>query len=294
MLATLTDQPFHRQNWSYEEKYDGIRILAYKENARVTLLSRNAKDRTNDFPHIAQTLRTLKVATLLLDGEIVVFDKKNVSHFQLLQQNLGHPCYAVFDCLFANGQDLRKEKLSVRRAALERWVRPTQSLRISSQLSTNGHKAFQIAKRRKLEGIVAKNLDSIYSERRSAEWLKVKVVKEEEFVIGGFTQPTGSRQHFGALLLGIYDRGQLQYAGKVGSGFDRAALVSLSRKFRPLIRATSPFSKPVAEKHATYLSPQLVAQTSFTEWTSDGKLRHPVYLGLRDDKRAKEVTRREV
>jgi bifunctional non-homologous end joining protein LigD len=252
-------------------------------------LSRNAKDRTAQFPEIVSAIRKLKVSSLLLDGEIVVFDKKHVSHFQLLQQVQGPPVYAVFDCLFASGRDLRRKALVERRTTLERYVQPSRFVFLSRQLAPNGLRAFQIAKKRTLEGLVAKNLNSYYVEHRSQEWLKVKVNQEDEFVIGGFTAPTGSRLHFGALLLGVYDHGHLKYIGKVGTGFNRDTLLGLSRRFRPLIRAKSPFAGPVPDKSVTYLSPQLIAQTSYTEWTSDGKLRHPVYLGLRDDKNPKEV-----
>jgi bifunctional non-homologous end joining protein LigD len=289
MLATLADRPFHKPNWIYEEKYDGIRILAYKEGNRVSLLSRNDKNRTKDFPDIVGAIANLGPGTLLLDGEIVVFDFSRISRFQLLQQGKGPTQYAVFDCLYADGEDLRRERLSVRRKILEHLVRPSNRLMVSSKLAEDGMKAFQVAKRKGFEGVVAKNLSSVYVERRSPEWLKVKVNKEEEFVIGGFTAPAGSRQHFGALLLGVYDGNKLRYVGKVGTGFDESTLSSLRRKFQRLIRKDSPFASDIGEKNATFLSPQFVAQVSFTERTKDGKLRHPVYVGLRDDKEAKEV-----
>ena len=293
MLATLVDAPFARSNWVFEEKYDGVRMLAYKEHARVSLISRNAIDRTARYPEIAAAIQKLKPKTLCIDGEVVVFDAKNVSRFQLLQQGKGHPRYAIFDCLYAEGSDLRKKALSLRRVALERYVKPSDRLMLSTILSLNGLKAFQIASKRGFEGVVGKNLASIYVEKRSKEWLKVKVHQEDEFVIGGYTQPTGSRQYFGALLLGVYSRSKLLYAGKVGTGFDTEMLAALHRKFQPLVRSKSPFASEVRERDATFLAPKLVAQLSFTEWTEDGKLRHPVYLGLRDDKKPKDVTRKE-
>jgi bifunctional non-homologous end joining protein LigD len=293
MLATLVDAPFARPNWVFEEKYDGVRMLAYKEGERVSLISRNAIDRTARYPEIAAAIRKLKPKTLCIDGEVVVFDTKNVSRFQLLQQGRGRPQYAVFDCLYAEEIDLRKKVLSLRRTALERIVAPSARLRLSTILSDDGLKAFQIAAKRGLEGVVCKNLASIYVEKRSKEWLKVKVHQEDEFVIGGFTRPTGSRQYFGALLLGVYSHNKLVYAGKVGTGFDTEVLASLHRRFQPLVRSKSPFESVVREPDATFLSPKLVAQLSFTEWTKDGKLRHPVYLGLRDDKKPSDVTRKE-
>jgi bifunctional non-homologous end joining protein LigD len=293
MLGTLVDRPFHKPNWIYEEKYDGIRILAYKEGSQVSLFSRNDKKRTKDFPDIVGAIANLAPHTLLLDGEIVVFDSRRISRFQLLQQGKGPTRYAVFDCLYANGEDHRRKMLSLRRNLLERFVTPSDRLMISAKLAEDGVKAFELAKRKGFEGVVAKNLSAVYVERRSSEWLKVKVNKEEEFVIAGFTAPTGSRQHIGALLLGVYDGNKLRYVGKVGTGFGEDTLLSLRRKFQRLIRKDSPFASDVGQKAATFLSPQLVAQVSFTEWTKDGKLRHPVYLGLRDDKAAREVVRQE-
>ena len=294
MLATLVDAPFAKQNWVFEEKYDGVRILAYKEGSHVSLISRNAIDRTTRYPEIAAAVNKLRPQTLALDGEVVVFDSKRVSRFQLLQQGKGRPQYAIFDCLYGNGDDLRNEALSVRRGTLERLVKPSSSLLLSARLASNGLEAFAMASRRGLEGVVGKNLSSVYVQGRSKEWLKVKVHQEDEFVIGGFTEPTGSRQHFGALLLGVYSQGQLRYVGKVGTGFDEETLASLHRKFKGLIREKSPFSSEVRERAVTFLAPRLVAQISFAEWTKDGRLRHPVYLGLRDDKSAKEVVRQEV
>jgi bifunctional non-homologous end joining protein LigD len=293
MLATLVDAPFARPNWVFEEKYDGVRMLAYKEGTRVSLTSRNAIDRTARYPEIAAAIQKLQPKTLCIDGEVVVFDAKNVSRFQLLQQGKGRPQYAVFDCLYADEVDLRKKALSQRRVRLERILKPSARLRLSSILSADSPKAFQIASKRGLEGVMCKNLASIYVEERSKEWLKVKVHEEDEFVIGGFTQPTGSRQYFGALLLGVYSRNKLVYAGKVGTGFDTETLASLHRRFQPLVRSKSLFASVLRERDATFLFPKLVAQISFAEWTKDGKLRHPVYLGLRDDKKPSDVTRKE-
>jgi bifunctional non-homologous end joining protein LigD len=289
MLATLADAPFTKPNWLFEEKYDGVRMLAYKEGAHVTLISRNAIDRTARYPEIAAAVGQLEARTLCLDGEVVVFDTQKVSRFQWLQQGKGTTQYALFDCLYAQGKDLRKSSLAVRRRALERYAVPSARLLLSAILSPDGLKAFQIASTRGFEGVVCKNLESVYVEKRSKEWLKVKVHQEDEFVIGGFTPPTGSRRHFGALLLGVYFQNQLRYVGKVGTGFDTQTLASLYRKFKPLVRRQSPFASDVGERSATFLSPKLVAQLSFTEWTKDAKLRHPVFLGLRDDKKPKDV-----
>lgn len=289
MLATLADEPFSNPEWIFEEKYDGVRILAYKEGESVSLISRNAIDRTDRYPHIAAAVGRLEARTLALDGEIVVFDSKHVSRFELLQQKKGTPRYAVFDLLYANGLDFREQPLSVRRKALEETVTKSEQILLSARLASDGLKAFQIASKRGMEGIVAKNLSSHYSESRSTQWLKIKAHMEDEFVIGGFTAPSGSRNYFGALLLGENFHGALRYAGKVGTGFDEKTLASLYRKFQGLSRKGSPFSGEVRERGAKFLSPRLVAQIAYTERTRDGKLRHPVYLGLRDDKDAREV-----
>jgi bifunctional non-homologous end joining protein LigD len=288
MLATLVAQPFHTPGWIFEEKYDGYRILAYKEGARVTLISRNGKDRTATYPIVAEAVTGLKSKTLLLDGEVVAFDRKHVSRFQLLQEGKAAPSYAVFDCLYDNGRDLRKQPLSVRREAMEKAIGGRRTIFPSRQLATNGLRAYEVAKQKGYEGVVAKDPSSPYVEGRSSYWLKVKVHQEEEFVIVGYTEPTGTRLHFGALLLGGYHGGNLYYVGKVGTGFSRPVLTSLFRRFHSLIRKTNPFIDPPREKGVTYLAPHLVAQIAFQEWTADRKLRQPVFLGLRDDKSAKE------
>ncbi len=293
MLATLVDAPFSRPGWVYEEKYDGIRLLAYKDGRRVRLLTRNLKDRTADFPAIADAVAALPAPTLVLDGEAVLFDQHDVSRFQLLQRrddDPRQPVFAVFDVLYARGRDLRHEPLTRRRAALEAEVRDDAALMLARRLAPDGLDAFAEAKRRGLEGIIAKNEAAPYEDdTRSREWLKVKVRAEEEFVIGGFTAPAGSRTHFGALLVGAYRGRELRYAGKVGTGFTAKTLAALMTKFRPLVSSTSPFAERIRERNVTWLVPRLVAQIGFTELTGDGKLRHPAFLGLRDDKSASEV-----
>lgn len=288
MLATLVDEPFHRKGWVYEEKYDGYRILAYKEGREVTLYSRNAKDRTESFSEIARAIASLPDRSLLLDGEAVAFDSKLVSRFQLLQQGEA-TVYAVFDCLYRNGRDLRNEPLPVRRAELEAAVGDVERLFPSRRLDTNGEKAYETARRRGYEGVIAKDASAPYIEGRSTKWLKVKSKQEEEFVVGGYTTPGGARTHFGALLLGAYRGRDLHYVGKVGTGFPQKTLNELHRRFQPLVRKASPFAAPPREKGATWLAPKLVAQIAFQEWTDDQKLRQPVYLGLRDDKKPSEV-----
>jgi bifunctional non-homologous end joining protein LigD len=284
MLATLIQRPFHKSGWVYEEKYDGFRILAYKEGTRVSLLSRNGNDRTPTYARLAAAVAKLPDRTLLLDGEVVAFDERQVSRFQLLQEGKVPPLYAAFDCLYQNGRDLRAEPLSERRSPLEEAIQGSKLLFPSHRLDQNGLAAFQIAKAKGYEGIVAKDLSSPYVEGRSRKWLKCKVDQEDEFVIAGYTRPEGSRTHFGALLLGAYHRGKLHYVGKVGTGFTQALLASLFQKFQPLVRKQPSFVDPPPEREVTYLAPKLVAQIAYEELTADQKLRQPVFLGLRDDK----------
>jgi bifunctional non-homologous end joining protein LigD len=291
MLATLVDAPFHEPGWIYEEKYDGIRILAAKSGARAQLVTRNLIDRTTDFPEIAAAIAGLPAPTMLLDGEIVVFDADGISRFQLFGADARRkPVYVVFDLLFARGHDLRGRPFVERRAALEKEVPQTGPLKLARRLSANGFTAFELARERGLEGVVAKDPASTYETgKRSMAWRKVKVRAEEEFVIGGHTAPAGVRAHFGAILVGAFDGDRLRYAGKVGTGFTAKTLAELAGRFRSLARATPPFVDAPRERGVTWLEPRLVAQVGFMERTGDGRLRHPVFLGLRDDKAPAEV-----
>ncbi len=291
MLATLVATPFHRPGWIYEEKYDGYRIVAYKEGREVTLLTRNLKDRTEDFRDVADAVRKLPAPTLALDGEVVIFDPAGISRFQLLQRRETSDAVLVsFDCLYARGRDLRRLPLTERRAVLEAEIRETDRLRLARRLGDEGFAAFEEAERRRLEGLIAKDGRSAYeADTRSLAWRKVKVRQEEEFVIGGFTAPEGARQHFGAILVGAWKAGGLQYAGKVGTGYMAKTLATLMARFRPLVRATSPFVDAPRERGVTWIEPELVAQIGFTELTGDGRLRHPTFLGLRKDKAVRDV-----
>jgi bifunctional non-homologous end joining protein LigD len=288
MLATLVSEAFHRAGWVYEEKYDGERILAYKEGADVRLLSRNTKDYTVRFAEIAAAIARLPARTLLFDGEVIALDRQGVSRFQLLQRGASKPIYAVFDCLYKDGRDLRDDPLSARRGVLESVLGTTGLLFVARRLAENGLEAYRIAKRRGYEGVVAKDSSAPYIEGRSTKWLKVKVRQEEEFVIAGYTAPSGSRKYFGALLLGGYRGRELHYVGKVGTGFTQPVLAALFKKFQPLVQSKPSLVDPPREKHVTYVAPRLVAQIAFQEWTAEGKLRQPVFLGLRDDKDPRE------
>jgi bifunctional non-homologous end joining protein LigD len=289
MLPTFVSKPFDKPVRIYEEKYDGYRILAYKEGSKVTLLSRNGKDRTETYPDLAAAIETLPASTLLLDGEIVAFDKHRVSRFQLLQEGKAVQIYAVSDCLFLDRCDLRAKPLSVRRGLMEEAIRGSKRHFPSQRMNSNGLLAFREAQTKGYEGVVAKDLGAPYIEGRTRRWLKFKVHQEDEFVIAGYTRTEGSRAHFGALLLGAYRRGHLQYVGKVGTGFSRELLASLFQKFQPLIRKKTVLIDPPRDKGVTYLTPRLVAQIAYQELTAEQKLRQPVFLGLRNDKDARHV-----
>jgi len=215
------------------------------------------------------------------------------SRFQLLQNLKSEPEYAVFDCLYKDGRDLRAEPLTSRREALEevagKTARKGTAIFPAARLADDGLKAFQVARRNGFEGVLAKDVSAPYVEGRSRLWLKFKVHQEDEFVIIGYTVPAGSRRHFGALLLGAYEDGKLIYVGKVGTGFSQQSLAQFYRQFQPLIRTQPPVADPPREKDVTFLAPRLVAQIAYEELTDDRKLRQPVFLGLRDDKRPEDV-----
>ncbi len=296
MLATLVPRPFHRPGWIYEEKYDGIRAIAHRHGSRTWLDSRNLNDITAQFPEIAGALRGLPGGDFTLDGEIVALDRRGVSRFQLLQRRArGAPvrtAFAVFDCLERDGAVLLERPLSERRRALEQVVaRAGGPLSLARRLSSDGLAAYRVAVRRGWEGILAKDEASPYEPgRRSRRWLKVKCRKEAEFVIGGFTPPRGQRRHLGALLVGLFDGPALRYTGKVGAGFSGETLADLAERMRPLVTNRPPFQPVPPIPGAAWIRPELVAQVAFTEWTAGERLRHPTFLGLRDDKKPSECT----
>jgi bifunctional non-homologous end joining protein LigD len=291
MLATLAPEVPSGSQWVYEEKYDGIRALAYRTKERVRLWSRNALDLTAGFPDVAAAVAALPGGDLVLDGELVIFDAKGVSRFQLLQRRGagGRPVYAVFDLLERDGTPLLRRPLKDRRTALEAVVETGGALRLSRRLGKNGKTAYETAQRKSWEGIVAKDETSPYEPGvRSRSWLKIKVRKQSEFVIGGYTAPAGSRTHLGALLVGLYDGAALRFTGKVGTGYTRDSLAELATLLGPLRSDKPPFADPPRIKDATWVKPKLVAQIAFAEWTADGRLRQPVFLGLRRDKSPRE------
>jgi bifunctional non-homologous end joining protein LigD len=296
MLATLSPGIVEGPQWVFEEKYDGIRAVAGRERGKVKIWSRMLQDLTGGFPHIVDAVEALGDGDLVIDGELVALDAKGVSRFQLLQRRgtagASATRYAVFDVLEQDGRSLMSRPLRERRAALERLVgRRTAPLFISRRMVRDGKAAYREAKRLGWEGIIAKDEGSPYQPGvRSPFWRKVKVRKESEFVIGGYTAPKGGRRHLGALLVGLYDGPKLRYVGKVGTGFTQDTLEMLATKLERLRTEKSPFDPPPPIRDATWVRPRLVAQLAYAEWTADGKLRQPAFLGLRTDKDPSECT----
>ncbi len=296
MLATLSKEPVEGDEWIFEEKYDGIRAIAERRRGRVRLSSRTGRDLTASFPDVAAAVRALPGADLALDGELVVFDRAGVSRFQLLQRRgidaRPRPVYAVFDVLRARGRDLTRRPLDERRRALLRIVpRRRGPLMPSRRLRGGGARALATARGRGWEGIVAKLRGSRYQpDVRSPAWRKVKVRGESEFVVGGYTEPRGSRTVLGALLVGLYDGPRLRFVGKVGTGYTHEVLRDLGAKLRRLRAARSPFDAAPRLAGAAWVRPALVAQLAYGEWTAGGRLRQPSFLGLRTDKRPRECT----
>lgn len=298
--------------WQLEIKLDGFRAIAVINGGSIELWSRNFKPLTFEYPEVVDALRQLGCDNAVIDGEIVALDSEGRSRFQLLQQRgmgMARPriVFYVFDLLHVNGRSLIEEPIERRQRALQALVgKANGTLRLSPVFHLRPEELLAEVSRQGLEGIIAKAAGSRYQpDRRSGAWLKCKVHGEQEFVIGGYTPPKNTRPHFGAILVGYYEGRELRYAGKVGSGFDHARLGSLFREFERRRIDECPFANlPAARmsrfgggmtraamREVTWVKPELVCQVRFTEWTADGMLRHPVFLGLRTDKRAREVVR---
>src|SRR5581483_689545 len=276
--------------------YDGIRAIAERSRSRVRLRSRTGQDLTGGFGEVVDAIRALPDDDLVLDGELVAFDRSGVSRFQLLQRRGVDPrtrtVYVVFDVLRSRGRELLSRPLEERRARLLELVpRRAGPLMPSRRLRGGGHRALATARAKGWEGVIAKRRGSPYEPgARSRAWRKVKVRGEAEFVVGGYTPPGGSRAELGALLVGMFDGPRLRYVGKVGTGYTADTLRDLGAKLRTLRTDTSPFDPAPRMRDVTWVRPELVAQLAYAEWTADGKLRQPAFLGLRTDKRPREVT----
>lgn len=303
-LATLTRDRFSDPGWIYERKFDGERCLAYREGRRLRLMTRNRQQVNSTYPELDEALSAQGADDFIVDGEVVAFVGRATS-FSQLQQRLGvrHPdaalrravpvYYYVFDVMYTGGRDVRQLPLRQRKTILRDLLAFAGPLRFATHRNRDGQAYFADACRWGWEGLIAKRADAPYRAGRGRDWLKFKCLNSQEFVIGGYTDPQGSRHGFGALLIGYYDdKGELVYAGKVGTGFDEATLASLHRTLAALERDKPPFARGALPKSGVHwVEPKLVGQVGFSEWTTAGELRHPRYEGLRRDKDPASVTR---
>ncbi|OBI99622.1 non-homologous end-joining DNA ligase [Mycobacterium sp. 1465703.0] len=302
-LATLTDKRFSDPQWIFERKFDGMRCLAFRDGQRVRLLSRNRQPLNGTYPELVDALSAQHTTRFVIDGEVVAFEGRRTS-FARLQGRLGitdpevaraspvRIFYYVFDVLHLDGKSTVDAPLMWRKKLLRNAIEFGGPLRFAPHRVEDGIGAYRAACERGDEGVIAKRADSTYDSGRSKNWLKFKCVRDQEFVVGGYTSPKGSRVELGALLLGYYDGRDLVYAGKVGTGFDDATLHRLHERLSPLVRDESPFSRGLLrENGAHWVRPEMVVQIGFSEWTRDGRLRHPRYLGIRTDKEPADVVR---
>jgi bifunctional non-homologous end joining protein LigD len=312
MLAESIAKPFDDPDWLFEIKWDGYRAIAFIENGEVRLVSRNQNELTARYPELKDMPDFIKAKTAILDGEVVALDADGRASFSLMQQRTGFRpggkraaekadvpvLYYAFDVLYLDGYDWRRVPLEERKKKLASTLEPGDSLRYSDHYEAQGKALFEIARDKKLEGILAKKRNSYYEERRSREWLKIKIRQQMECVIGGYTDPEGTRAHFGSLVLGLYDEQEhLIHVGQVGSGFDQKLLTEISKVLGKMETKKNPFYGEVeALRKVSWVKPELVAEIEYAEWTegantgSGPKLRAPVFLGLRDDKDPKECT----
>ncbi len=306
MLATIASKPPAGENWIYEVKWDGVRALCFVENNQLHMFTRSQKRCEQQYPELSVLPRFLKAGTAVLDGEVAVVDDQGRSSFNLIQprisvadpNTIAHLARStpvtlfLFDLLYLDGYDLRGVELEERKRILSEIVTPTERIRLSDHFTISGDAMLEAARQLGLEGILAKRRGSKYQGRRSPDWLKVKVVSTEDFVIGGFTH--GERDYFSSLVLGCYERGKLVHVGQVGTGFNDKSLREIYSRIEPLITKKSPFPGPVkALRDVTWVKPELVAEIKFLEVTPDGLLRAPVFIALRPDKDARECVRED-
>jgi bifunctional non-homologous end joining protein LigD len=309
MLATPTDKAFDNPDWLFEIKWDGYRAVAFIEDGRVRLMSRTQNDLTAQFSELGSLPRFVKAERAILDGEIAALDEEGRPSFSLMQQRTGFRTgkrrmprregvpviYYAFDLLYLDGFDLRRVALEQRKQLLQERVVAGGVVQFSDHYAEKGLDLFDAAKQRGLEGILAKKRKSVYEEQRSRDWLKIKITQRQECVIGGYTDPEGSREYFGALVLGLYgQKGRLIHVGQVGTGFDHKTLKEMFARLQPLKTKQNPFFGEIGGlRKVQFVRPELVAEIKFAEWThesADGgmKLRAPVFMGLRDDKSAED------
>jgi bifunctional non-homologous end joining protein LigD len=301
MKAKLTDRRFSDPGWVFERKLDGVRAIVIKSRGDVSLVSRTGKPLVA-YPELIEALEAEVADEFVADGEIVAFEGGQTSFARLQgRMQIQDPeqarrtgiavCLYLFDLVYFDGHDLRGLPLRTRKSLLRRALSFGGPIRYTTHRNERGEEFFREACERGWEGLIAKRAESPYTRGRSGDWLKLKCSQEQELVIGGFTPPQGSRKRFGALLVGYYEDGELRYAGKVGTGFSERVLAELGAKLETLRSEDSPFARDGLPRDARWVRPELVGQFAFSEWTGDGKLRHPRYLGLRDDKLPREVVR---
>jgi DNA ligase D-like protein (predicted ligase) len=303
MLATLTDRRFSDKDWLFERKFDGERCLAYRDGDRLRLLSRNRLALNDTYPEVAEALAEQTARRFVTDGEIVAFEGSATSFARLQgRMQITDPVqarrtgiavyYYLFDLLYLDTYDITSLPLLDRKRLLRKAFAFRDPLRYSVHRHRDGEAFYREACRQGWEGLIAKRADSPYTHRRSQDWLKFKCLNEQEFVVGGYTDPEGARTGFGALLVGYYEQDKLRYAGKVGTGYDRSTLEALGAELRSLAQDHSPFTAGDAPTRGVHwVTPRLVVEVAFAEWTRAGKLRQPRYLGRRRDKRARDVIR---
>jgi len=296
MKAVLWDEPFSGPGWIFERKLDGVRCLAHRDGGgAVRLLSRTDRSMNGDYPELVEALEAQACQDFVVDGEVVAFEKPGVTSFSRLQRRAREPVPVflyVFDMLRLDGCDVRELPLRERKALLRKALSFGGAVRLNPHRNEHGEELFREACHKGLEGVMAKRADSPYRATRSSDWRKLKCHAEQELVIGGYTAPQGSRTDFGALLVGYFEDRELRYAGKVGTGFDQDTLRDLGKRLRALERDDPPFAEVHPIPRGTHwVEPELVGQIAFTEWTRDGRLRHPRFLGLRTDKAARDVVR---
>ncbi len=301
MLAALVDDPFSDPEWIFETKWDGFRSVCFIKNGKARLVSRNQIEMTPQYPELTKVAKQIDAKEAILDGEIVALDEHGMPRFQLLQPRVGRKSgiealrgtaqivYFVFDLLYVDGYDLMQCSVVERKAKLAEILRPSSFIKLSEHVEGEGEAFFREIEKFHLEGMMAKRAASKYAPKRSSDWLKIKTIMRSEVVIGGYTQPRGTRSYFGSLVCGLYRDGDLHYVAHVGGGFNERTLASTYKLMQPLKSDKSPFvAVPKTNEPVQWLKPKLVAEVKFSEWTADKRLRHPVFVGMREDKKAKD------
>jgi bifunctional non-homologous end joining protein LigD len=298
MLATLVDEPFSDPEWIFETKWDGFRSVCFVKNGQARFVSRNQIEMTPQYPELSDVPTQIDAKEAILDGEIVALDQDGMPKFQLLQNKLrirsgsyahaskAQIVYFVFDLLYVDGLDLMNCSVVERKAKLAEILRPGNFIKLSDHIEGDGEEFFRHIEKFHLEGMIAKRAASKYVQKRTTDWLKVKTVMRSEVVIGGYTQPRGARSYFGSLVVGLYRGKDLIYVAHSGGGFNEKTLAKLYQLMQPLKTKACPFKvKPKTNEPVQWVKPKLVAELKFSEWTAEGKMRQPIFLGLREDKK---------